>query len=241
MSHLDWSIEIAAENALIVYSTSDSLVHNNQRIMQLNDHLTLQQFPWLISVIPAYQSLLVTYDISQVDHYFVKDKINKVIPLLENKPEDLIDDNSRSKIIELPVCYDYPKDNDLSRVAQYCGMTEAQVIDIHCNPVYQVFCLGFAPGFAYMGQVDERIKVPRLSSVRKSVPKGAVAIAERQTAIYPNTSPGGWNILGLCPLTLFSPNAQSPCKVQTGDRVKFVPIEKAEYLQLEKQQSKEPL
>ncbi|MDX1733979.1 MAG: carboxyltransferase domain-containing protein, partial [Halioglobus sp.] len=97
---------------------------------------------------------------------------------------------------------------------------------------YRVYAIGFAPGFAYMGEVDERIARPRLATPRSAVPAGAVAIADRQTAVYPAVSPGGWNLIGLCPTPMFDPAAEPPMPVAVGDSVRFRPIDRQEYLSL---------
>jgi KipI family sensor histidine kinase inhibitor len=95
-----------------------------------------------------------------------------------------------------------------------------------------VYAIGFAPGFAYLGQVDERIAAPRLATPRQKVPRGAVGIADRQTAIYPAASPGGWNLIGLCPQSMFDPNADPSMPVQVGDRVRFKGIDRQSFLEL---------
>ena len=92
--------------------------------------------------------------------------------------------------------------------------------------------MGFAPGFAYLGEIDSRIAAPRLSTPRSNVPSGAVAIADRQTAIYPAQSPGGWNLIGLCPSLMFDPNQTPSTLVEVGDRVSFKAIDRHEFIQL---------
>lgn len=238
MKKPDWTIKIAAENAFIVYCNVTPLIKSNVLISRLSDALTGEHFPWLISLIPAYQSVLVTYDVVNIDHYGVAKKLRQCVDSLISEPNKPSKDLALKSIIEIPVCYGYSEHNDLSQVASIAGLSEKEVITLHCNPVYQVFCLGFAPGFAYLGEVDSRIATPRRDSPRKIVPKGAVAIAERQTAIYPNQSPGGWNILGLCPLTLFSSKSDTPCRIQTGDKVKFIPIDVEHFLHLQKEDQK---
>ena len=93
-----------------------------------------------------------------------------------------------------------------------------------------MYAIGFAPGFAYLGEVDERIATPRLATPRQNVPAGAVGIADRQTAVYPAQSPGGWNLIGRCPLQMFAPHSAEPMPVRVGDRVRFEAIDRATYL-----------
>ena len=112
------------------------------------------------------------------------------------------------------------------------GLTVEQVIAIHQSVEYRVYAIGFAPGFAYLGEVDERIASSRLATPRQKVPKGAVAIADRQTAVYPAISPGGWNLIGLCPTLMFDPSKEPSMPVKTGDRVVFEAISREEFIDL---------
>ena len=105
-----------------------------------------------------------------------------------------------------------------------------EVIEIHQQQEYRVYAIGFAPGFAYLGEVDERIAAPRLATPRQKVPRGAVAIADRQTAVYPAVSPGGWNLIGLCPTRMFNPENDPSMPVQVGDRVRFAAIDRDDFL-----------
>jgi len=89
--------------------------------------------------------------------------------------------------------------------------------------------VGFAPGFAYLGELAAELTTPRLANPRQAVPKGAVAIADRQTAVYPDVSPGGWHLLGLCPVDLYKPGATEPTLMQAGDKVEFYAISEDEY------------
>jgi KipI family sensor histidine kinase inhibitor len=135
-------------------------------------------------------------------------------------------------VVELPVYYSLESGPDLAVIAKQSQLTIDQIIEIHQAQEYRVYAIGFAPGFAYLGEVDERIAMPRLSTPRLAVPKGAVAIADKQTAVYPNISPGGWNIIGLCPIDMFDASATPIMPVNVGDKVKFKAISKEEYLTL---------
>jgi KipI family sensor histidine kinase inhibitor len=121
---------------------------------------------------------------------------------------------------------------DLESLAQHAGLSTAEVIDLHSSTEYRVYAIGFAPGFAYLGQVDERIAAPRLTTPRLKVPRGAVAIADRQTAVYPAVSPGGWNLIGRCPVRMFDPDAEPTMPVTVGDRVRFEPVSRERFLAL---------
>lgn len=130
----------------------------------------------------------------------------------------------QDRLIELPVHYDGP---DLGRVAEHAGMEPREVIARHSGATYRVHCLGFAPGFPYLGGLDSRLHTPRLASPRPRVPAGSVAIGGEHTGIYSIASPGGWNLIGATPATLFDPRAASletMFRLRAGDRVRFLPV-----------------
>lgn len=122
------------------------------------------------------------------------------------------------RLHRIPVVYDGP---DLDSVAVRLGLTAQQVVDLHTHPIYRVFLVGFVPGWAYMGPLAEELELPRLDVPRKLVPAGSVAIAGRQTGIYPLPSPGGWHLIGRTSVKLFFPDRDPPSLFRAGDRVKF--------------------
>ena len=139
-------------------------------------------------------------------------------------------DATSGDLLTLPVYYDLESGPDLEIIAELGNISIDEVITIHQQQEYRVYAIGFAPGFAYLGEVDERIAAPRLATPRQKVPRGAVAIADRQTAVYPAVSPGGWNLIGLCPTRMFDPDKQPSMPVKVGDRIKFSAITRDEFL-----------
>ena len=119
---------------------------------------------------------------------------------------------------------------DRGIIAQRAGIGVDAEIDIHLRQQYRVYGMGFAPGVADRGEVAERIAAPRIATPRQKVPRGAVAIADRQTAVYPAISPGGWNLIGLCPTRMFDPASTPSMPVAVGDRVRFQAIVKDEFI-----------
>jgi inhibitor of KinA len=117
---------------------------------------------------------------------------------------------------------------DLDWVARYHGIEPAEVIALHTSLVYHVYMIGFTPGYGYMGQLPDQLVTPRKETPRTAVPRGSVGIAQRQTGIYPVESPGGWQIIGRTPITLFDATQWPPALLETGDRVQFFPIQEAE-------------
>ena len=131
-------------------------------------------------------------------------------------------DSSTANVVEIPVQYGDAFGPDLPDVARHCNCTEEDVISLHGGREYEVYFLGFQPGFAYMGDLDERLRLPRRAQPRTSLPAGSVVIAEHMTGIHPAPSPGGWHVIGGTPLALFDLNRNPPSRLSPGDRVRFV-------------------
>lgn len=130
--------------------------------------------------------------------------------------------------VEIPVCYEGAFAPDLDEVARATGLSRDEVVRLHAESAHQVLMIGFTPGFPYIGGLDARLAVPRRATPRARVDAGTVAIAAGQTAIYPSSTPGGWNLIGRTPLRLFDPVRDPPSLLLAGDRVTFVPISAAE-------------
>ena len=233
------NIHIAGENALIIYFSdkSNNQVNDNisskvQQAEQLiRKAMEQEQAQDIIDLVPSYASLMVMFNMMLTDHHHVRNKLRALLQQIDHElTEQTSEDNTN--IVELPVYYSNESGPDLSVIAQRAQLTVAQVIELHQKQEYRVYAIGFAPGFAYLGEVDERISAPRLSTPRMKVPKGAVAIADRQTAVYPSVSPGGWNLIGLCPVDMFDAKANPTMPVNVGDRVKFKAISKDEFIAL---------
>jgi inhibitor of KinA len=133
------------------------------------------------------------------------------------------------RIVEIPVCYGGAFGPDLDDVAERHGLGSDDVVAIHTSGEYLVYMVGFMPGFAYLGGLDERIATPRRRSPRTAVPAGTVGIGGQQTGVYPLVSPGGWNLIGRTPLRIFDPARDEPTLLATGDRVRFRAIPLDEY------------
>jgi inhibitor of KinA len=191
----------------------------NQRVHAFNVLLQTNRIIGIIETIPAYCTLLIHYDpliltFDQAAHW-VRDKMTQLDDAFHRTPRQ----------IEVPVRYGGASAPDLESVAASKGISVADVIRIHSEHEYTVYMMGFTPGFAYMGILDERLVMPRLETPRKVVPAGTVAIAGSQTGIYPLDSPGGWHLIGWTSLKLFNPTSDSPFLFTSGDIVKFIPLE----------------
>jgi len=233
------NIHIAGENALILYfceqgggQFSVNISAKVQQVEQLIRKAMEQELADdIIDLVPSYASLMVMFNMMTTDHHQIRNKLRTLLQSLNDNSNDQCAADEAT-IVELPVYYSNESGPDLSVIAQRAQLTVEQVIELHQAQEYRVYAIGFAPGFAYLGEVDERIAAPRLSTPRMKVPKGAVAIADKQTAVYPSVSPGGWNIIGLCPVNMFDAKANPTMPVNVGDRVKFTAISKDEFLTL---------
>lgn len=176
--------------------------------------------PGVVNLVPAYATLTVLFDpLDVLMGRTSPEAVRAQLPALLNRAEV---QRSTPRRIALPVRYDGP---DLARVCGHSGLSEAEVIRRHSAGVYDVYFLGFSPGFAYLGGLAPELATPRLASPRVCVPAGSVAIGGAQTAVYPQATPGGWNLIGHCPETLFDPQSETPCRLMPGDQVVFVPVE----------------
>ncbi|MGL1958272.1 MAG: 5-oxoprolinase subunit PxpB [Colwellia sp.] len=221
-------IQVAGENALIIYFAEQTSAEVAAKVQQAEQLIRQNMGDDLVDLVLSYASILVVFDLFKTDHHHVRKTLRHILNTLPH----LATHDVKSTLVELPVYYSLESGPDLNIIAQRAKLSVEDVIKIHQAQVYRVYAIGFAPGFAYLGEVDQRIAVPRLSSPRLKVPKGAVAIADRQTAVYPSISPGGWNIIGLCPIDMFNANATPTMPVQVGDQVKFTSISKGEFLAL---------
>jgi len=221
-----FTIEVAGENALIIYFSEQVNIDCMAQVRQAEQLIRENMADDIIDLVPSYASILVMFTLLNTDHYQCRNKLHQVL----NKPSWL--KPTVGKLVEFPVYYSAQSGPDLARIAQHKKLTIAQVIQFHQLTEYHVYAIGFAPGFAYLGEVDERIATPRLATPRSNVPQGAVGIADGQTAVYPSTSPGGWNIIGLCPLRMFDAKAKQPMLVKVGDRVKFNSISEQDFYHL---------
>lgn len=184
------------------------------------------RLPGVTDVVPSFVAVAVHYRPGASGGPTYAQLSERIRQLLS---EGIAADALGGREIDIPVCYGGEHGPDLAEVAEAAGLTPDDVIRLHSQPRSMVFMLGFAPGHAYLGVHDERLNIPRRPSPRTAVPPGAVAVANRQTVIYPSRLPGGWNIIGATPLTMFDPAREPAALLQPGDSVRFVPISAAEF------------
>jgi KipI family sensor histidine kinase inhibitor len=182
----------------------------------------------IIDLTPAYNSIHILFNINKISSAKIIQRITDILAV-ESK---VLIKSKNSKKVEIPIYYGSEVAFDLQEIATNTALSEKEIIDIHSNRIYDVYAIGFAPGFAYLGNVDERIATPRKTTPRKKIPKGSLGIADQQTAIYPSESPGGWQIIGRTPISLIDYEKENLCPIHTGDQVQFISISRDEFLDL---------
>ncbi len=216
----------AGENAMMLYLGSETSPEISARVQAATVAVEAALGDDLIDLVPSYASLLIIYNALTTDHLSVAHRVHQSLDKLDSGAA------TEGNTVVLPVYYHPEAGEDLETLAERASLSVEDVISLHSGTQYRVYAIGFAPGFAYLGQVDERIAAPRLATPRQKVPRGAVAIADRQTAVYPAVSPGGWNLIGRCPVRMFDPAATPTMPVSVGDRVRFEPIDRDRFFSL---------
>ena len=219
----DFHLVPAGDSALILEFEARIDPAINARVVAVAGAIQAAALAGVRDAVPTYHSVAVFFDPLRTDY-------NGLVAALERGARQPDPATSRDPIpIRIPVCYGDDYGPDLTGVAAFGRMSEADVVSVHSGATYRVFMLGFVPGFAYMGPVDARIAAPRHATPRVRVPLGSVGIAGAQTGIYPAETPGGWQLIGRTPVKPFDLSRASPFLVQAGDVVQFYPIDRSEF------------
>jgi inhibitor of KinA len=202
----------------------------SREVIGLFSRMKEEAIPHVTDLVPAYSSLTIHYDVFSIRE---ENPGETAFDYMTRQVEKVLDrenyhDSPEGRLVRVPVCYGGVFGPDLAELAGAKGLSEEEVIRVHGSVRYRVYMIGFLPGFAYMGQVDERIAMPRKAQPRTHVAGGSVGIAGRQTGIYPLDSPGGWQIIGRTPLRLFDANSENTVLFQPGDMVEFYSISEHE-------------
>ncbi len=208
----------AGDQAVLVELGDEISPDTNARVHGLARAIEEADVAGVVDLIPAYDSLLVQYDGTAVSMADLQTRIVKL-------DSEGTQSEKSGRVVELPVLYGGDYGSDIERVSEHSGMAVSDVIRLHSGTDYLVYMLGFTPGFPYLGSLDDRLATPRVATPRLEIPAGSVGIAESQTGVYPLTSPGGWNIIGRTPLSLFDPTREPPSLLAPGDLVRFVPLD----------------
>jgi inhibitor of KinA len=221
-------------------------------VLRILQQLRSAAIPGVIEVAPAYTTVAVFFDPIAVSKAFASGTSDDVVDWMAARVRAAVGrrtrdcrslvGRSRSRIVEIPICYDAEFALDLDRVAERTKLSAGEVVDLHSTAEYRVACIGFVPGFPFLTGLASKLATPRRDTPRKEIPSGSVGIGGAQTGIYPLRSPGGWNLIGRTPLKLFDPTKDPPSLLQAGDRVRFRAITREEFAAFaEATAAKEPL
>lgn len=238
-------------NTYEIYPVSDHAItldfgqeinaQTNQRIMLIFQVLLEKSITGIKDIIPAYSSICLVYDCKAVlkiaggisAYDFLKRLLDSLVIEVVNNPG-----STTGRNLKVPVCYHPTLAPDLMPLIDTLQLSIEEFVALHSNKIYRIYMIGFLPGFAYMGSVNEKIISPRKQSPRTIVPAGSVGIAGAQTGIYPFASPGGWQLIGRTPLEIFDANKKQPSFFMPGDNVCFEPIALEQFYEMQKQPSK---
>ena len=195
----------------------------NEKVRRIALAIQADDMEGIVEMVPTYRSLLIIYNPVILPIEDLKKRLERIEAGLQRTPFP------EPKLTRIPAVYGGVYGPDLEEVAKYHQISPEKVIQLHCSKPYLIYMIGFMPGFPYMGELLQELITPRLKTPRLLVPKGSVAIAQRQTGIYSMESPGGWQILGRTPMELFAPEKDPPTLLQMGDLVQFHQISEKEF------------
>jgi len=209
---IEWPAIIDKKILLDVLSFKNKILNNNIEL--------------IVNVNNAYNSLLITYSKIVINFNNEVSTLKKIYNQRETVAQSVF------KQWKIPVCYDAVFGMDLEMISITKNSSKDSIIKLHSQAVYTVYFIGFLPGFLYLGGLDETLHAPRKETPRLKIEKGAVAIGGNQTGVYPNQSPGGWNIIGNTPISFFDVKKDNPCFAKPGDQIKFYPIDLEKYQEI---------
>jgi KipI family sensor histidine kinase inhibitor len=230
-----WHIHAQGDRCLIIAFGDTIDAATGRTCLAVARQLREAGLPGVTDVVPSFVAVAVHYAPgTHGDGPTFAQLSARITALLERR---MAVGDAAFRNVDIPVCYGGEHGPDLEDVARAAALAPAEIVALHTQPGSMVFMLGFAPGHPYIGVHDTRMNLPRRNSPRTAVPAGSVAIANRQTVIYPSRLPGGWNIIGATPLRLFDPERDPASLLQPGDRVRFVPIDTATFDRMRAEQA----
>jgi len=216
-------IKMTGDTSVAVVFGDEISYEINTQIRAFDEALEEEQIDGIYETVPTYCTLMIHYAPEKIRFKELSAKLQKLLSVThEAQKMNVI-------VTEIPVLYGCEYGPDIDFVAEHNGITPEEVIKLHSEAEYLIYMLGFTPGFSYMGGMNEKIATPRLKTPRVLIPAGSVGIAGKQTGIYPIDSPGGWQLIGRTPVKLYDANRDTPILLDAGMRVRFIPIDKAEY------------
>jgi inhibitor of KinA len=218
----DYKLLLAGDTALIVDFGDNVDLRISAKVLSLAQRLNELQIPGVIETVPTIRSLMIYYEPLSLSTAALQERILALM-------QDLHTIEKAGRTWRLPVCYDSELAPDLSDVADQADLSERQVIELHCSATYHVYMLGFLPGLAYLGDLPDKLALPRRENPRPRIPAGSVGIAGSLTCIYPMDTPCGWHLIGQSPVPLWDQRWKTGALLAPGDRVTLKPISLPEY------------
>ena len=206
----------------------------NLEVIKLKNDFEEKPFDGFIESVPAYSSLTIYFDESRTQEAIRNEIISRLekIKSTNNQLElkvNSLDSSINTNPIIIPVCYDVEYGTDLNWLSEHLNLDIDEIISLHTQTIFRVYMMGFIPGFAYMGTLPDKLQAPRKQTPSQQIPVGSVAIAGKQTGIYPAAVPGGWQLIGRTPCVMFDKKRDPFSLLKAGDRVQFKSISKKEF------------
>ena len=216
------------ENSLIIYFADAISPETADKIGRVLPAIQRELGQYIVDIVPSYTSILISFDLMEIEFKHFEQALQSIL----DNAEFAETGQAETPLIELPVYYGSEVSLDADEISAHTGLSFEEVIRIHSSTLYRVYAIGFAPGFAYLGNTDERIAISRKKTPRLKIPARSVALAERQTAVYPKESPGGWQVIGRCPVDPIDYQRENLTLFEMGAKVKFNPISKETFLDM---------
>lgn len=222
-----------SEQSFMIYFNPEINEYTFNQVNAMKDYINSLEHPFIKELLPSYRAILVYFDGIEIKY----ESLIEELKLNEFHFENM-QGQSQRKIINIPVLYGGEWGPDLDLVAEHNKLTPEEVVRKHTESFYLVYMIGFMPGFPFLGGLDKALHTPRKAEPRLKIPAGSVGIANNQTGLYPEDSPGGWQIIGQTPIKVFDLNRDPKILYQPGDKIKFYAINEEQFLHIKKYTAK---